>query len=53
MENVNDTEMKARIRSVQSHTGESKFLLGKMVQIMLVQADNLSRTLQDARCTVV
>ena len=44
--------MKTRIRGVQSYTGEFKFLfcchLGKVI---LVQTDNLSRTLQDARCT--
>ena len=47
-----DTEMKARIRGVQSYTGEFKLLFGcHLGEIILVQTDNLSRTLQDARCT--
>ena len=52
LDNVKDTEMKARIRGVQSYTGEFKFLFGcHLGKIILVQTDNLSRTLQDARCT--
>ena len=52
LDNVKDTEMKARIRGVQSYTGEFKFLFGcHLGKIILVQTDNFSRTLQDARCT--
>ena len=44
--------MKARIRGVQSYTGEFKFLFGcHLGKIILVQTDNLFRTLRDARCT--
>ena len=44
--------MKARIRGVQSYTGEFKFLFGcHLGKITLVQTNNLFRTLRDARCT--
>ena len=44
--------MKARIRDVQSYTGEFKFPFGcHLGKIILVQTDNLFRTLRDARCT--
>jgi len=46
--------MKARIRGVKSYMHQFKFLfsylLGKMI---LIQTDNLSRTLQDSICTFI
>ena len=50
--NVKDTEMKARIRGVQSYMRQFKFIFGcRLGKMLLTQTDNLSRTLQDSSIT--
>ena len=52
--NVKDTEMKARIRGVQTYMQQFKFIFGcKLGKMILVHTDNLSRTLQASTCTAV
>lgn len=54
LDNVHDTEMKARIRGVQSYMKTFKFLFGcHLGKMILIQTDNLSRTLQDSAYTAV
>ena len=52
LSNCTDTEMKARIRGVESFMTEFKFLFGcKIGKMVCGHTDNLSRALQNAMIT--
>lgn len=54
LDNVHESEMKARIRGVQTYMGQMKFLFGcHLGKMILNHTDNLSKTLQDQSCTAV
>ena len=54
LENVKETDMIARIRGVMVYMKQFKFLFGCLLgKMILIQTDNLSRTLQDSKCTAV
>ena len=54
LESVKETEMIARIRGVMVFMTKFKFLFGCLLgKMLLVQTDNLSRTLQDSECTAI
>jgi hypothetical protein len=48
---VTDTDMKARICGVQAHMQKFEFVFGSsLAELLLRNADNLSRTLQSKDC---
>ena len=54
LDNVSDSEMKARIRGVKSHTKEFAYCFGiHMAETLLRITDNLSKTLQGTQHTAV
>ena len=54
LENCTDTEMKARIRGVETYMNNFDFVYGVLLgELVLGHSDNLSRTLQDPKLSAV
>lgn len=54
LDNVSDTEMKARIRGISSHTREFAYCFGiHLAATLLAHTDNLSKTLQAAQLSAM
>ena len=54
LENCTDTEMKARIRSVETYMKNFDFVYGVLLdELVLGHSDNMSRNLQDPKLSAV